>query len=67
MPAPHIAVPEVPEQLREGQRRLQDKLELPREFPPAVLSEAEVAAQLPVDEHVDNRKLGAVMAELDDR
>ncbi|AQP47545.1 hypothetical protein BW730_08630 [Tessaracoccus aquimaris] len=57
MPASRIAVSDVPEQLREGLRRLQEKLELPLEFPQAVLSEADVSAELPVEGHVDKTSI----------
>lgn len=53
MPAKRIAVEGVPQQLREGLRRLQERLELPTEFPAAVLEEAEVAVGYPTDGRAD--------------
>lgn len=53
MPATRVEVPEVPHDLREGLALLQDKLGLPHEFPADVLQEAELAAELPVHDHVD--------------
>lgn len=53
MPSPHLRVQEIPESLREAIHLLQEKLELPRHFPEKVQAEAELAAQLPTDGHVD--------------
>ena len=53
MPGPKVAAPDVPVELREGLERLRDRLDLPRSFPPPVLEDAEAAAGLAADGHVD--------------
>lgn len=53
MPGPKVAAPDVPVELREGLEWLRDRLDLPRSFPPPVLEDAEVAAGLAADGHVD--------------
>lgn len=53
MPSPHLRVHEIPESLREAIHLLQERLDLPRQFPDRVVSDAELAVQLPTDDHVD--------------
>lgn len=53
MPSLHLRIDEIPEALREAIHLLQAKLELPRSFSEEVRAEAELAAQLPTDDHVD--------------
>lgn len=53
MPALHLQIQEIPELLREAIHALQARLDLPRRFPDAVVTEAELAARLPVVDHVD--------------
>ncbi|HJE52042.1 MAG TPA: RNB domain-containing ribonuclease [Tessaracoccus flavescens] len=53
MPSPHLNIERIPEELREGLKLLQRKLELPQTFSEAVLADAELAADLPPTEHVD--------------
>ena len=53
MPAQHVDVRDIPEELHAGLQSLQDRLELPRAFSTEVLTEATVAAELEAPEHVD--------------
>lgn len=53
MPSLHLNITDIPEELREGLKLLQRKLELPRSFSDEVLRDADVAAQLPPTSHVD--------------
>ncbi|MDO5676849.1 MAG: RNB domain-containing ribonuclease [Propionibacteriaceae bacterium] len=57
MPSPHLRIHEIPESLREAIHLLQTKLDLPRQFPETVAAEAELAAQLPSDGHVDRTEI----------
>ncbi|GAA4904459.1 RNB domain-containing ribonuclease [Tessaracoccus lubricantis] len=53
MPSPHLRIHEIPESLREAIHLLQAKLELPERFPAEVVADAQLAAQLPADQHQD--------------
>ncbi len=60
MPARKVVVPDVPAQLAAGLAALRAALEIPADFPPEVLQEAEQVAAAPRSPHVDRTDLELV-------